>query len=309
MHFDHQAKFLRQSKSLQGYFLTKILYYANIFFIEKMEWIMSACISVGNITTYNDKFNCRHLTLTDTITTEVLCNEVAAARTAGIHVLTIKFIPELGQIISEAQAAGFTMHHGNAHEVQMIRCLQNHHDSSCSFPPYKTLSVGITMVIFNSQLDKIAAVIEKLGSSNGWKAITGSVDYGNGLAETPLEAAVREAREEVGLSLNLEDVVYCGRLWTSNFRGVCPDLNEVYATVLSSEDPLKAQESELNAARWISIDEIISTKPESVDSRVIIAAKNAILNNAAYNASRAYWSWDKQFSKPIEFISLSGEGK
>jgi len=129
-----------------------------------------------------------------------------------------------------------------------------------------------------------------------WKLITGSIDYLES-AETPLEAAIRECKEEVGIDLKKENapVQFAGFAWTGNFRGNIPDVNFVFASQLPGESRLTPQEGEIAQAGWLLVKALI--QEDSVLGRSVTAARQAI--QSGWNGTTAHWSWDVHRTKPV----------
>jgi len=79
--------------------------------------------------------------------TESLQKTIEQVAKAGQHVFTMKFNLESASLVPIARKAGLQMHHANDREFFMTRCLQGHKEKECSFPPFKTLCAGVTMVV------------------------------------------------------------------------------------------------------------------------------------------------------------------
>ena len=92
---------------------------------------------------------------------------------------------------------------------------------------------------------------------NMWDVTVG----GNVLAgEFGFEAAIREAKEELGIELEKEDITFIGSVISSNKRGdiINNYFNEYYiANKEIDETKLQLQEEEVSEVKWINKEEII----------------------------------------------------
>lgn len=92
---------------------------------------------------------------------------------------------------------------------------------------------------------------------NMWDVSVG----GNVLAgEFGFEAAIREAKEELGIKLEKEDIVFIGSVISSNKREdiINNYFNEYYvANKEVDETNLQLQEEEVSEVKWINKDDII----------------------------------------------------
>jgi 8-oxo-dGTP pyrophosphatase MutT (NUDIX family) len=272
--------------------------------VDNMQFIEfgNALLTMGT----NNVFKTREIDLTacklngrkiTAISSKELQAAVDSAKASGMHVFSLKFDPVQPDLIRVALECHFDFHHADTKEVYMIRCLSNHEVTACPFPSYKTLSVGITCVIFNQTLDKIIAIKENYGSK--WKAITGSVDYCNS-EENPLQAAIREVKEEVGVELDNESALKLVAVaWTSLFRGYAPDNNWIFTTKLSEECSLQKQEDEIAKAEWKPVAELLSSEADDVGSHCIRSALKALKENKGLLAVDTHWQWDVKHEKPV----------
>lgn len=92
---------------------------------------------------------------------------------------------------------------------------------------------------------------------NMWDVSVG----GNVLSgEFGFEAAIREAKEELGIKLEKENIVFIGSVISSNKRGdiINNYFNEYYvANKEVDETKLQLQEEEVSEVKWINKDDII----------------------------------------------------
>lgn len=191
----------------------------------------------------------------------------------------------------------FTVHHSENKDLILKRCLGEEADAGCQYPPFKTMSLGITVVIFNSDLSEFLAIQEKTGYYKGWKAPTGSVDYEQ---EDEAAAAVREVKEETNLDILPEHLVLVGMAPTNNLRGRSPDRNFVFVCKTDITEGIKPQEKEIKQVAWISVNDFLTSKlPVSHELRPLILqevvriAKTSLENNHGWKASAAYWGSGK----------------
>ena len=78
--------------------------------------------------------------------------------------------------------------------------------------------------------------------------------------EFGFEAAIREAKEELGIDLNKENMTFIGSSISTNIKGdiVNNHFNEYYIVTKDiDETKLKLQEEEVSEVKWIDKDEII----------------------------------------------------
>jgi 8-oxo-dGTP pyrophosphatase MutT (NUDIX family) len=186
----------------------------------------------------------------------------------------------------------FEVHHSEDPFLVTVRCL-GHQTTECAYPLYKTMSIGVTVVIFNQDLTEFLAVQEKSGPYKGWKAPTGGVDYKN---EDELTAAVREVREETNLEISPHQLTLVGMAPTNNLRGRSPDRNFVYACKSDKTNEIKPQEKEIRKVEWISVNDFLTSKlPVNHESRplvlqeVVRIAKKSLENKQGWKPCQAYW--------------------
>ena len=196
------------------------------------------------------------------------------------HILSMHIANQHTRLAKYLLEAGFKCHHSDENSLFMIKCLDNNPAHECTYPKYKTVSVGVSGVVFNKSLDKFLAVQERLGPYLSWKAPTGTVDYEKN--EEPKEAVIREIKEETGIDLAGAPLL-SSFTWTKNFRGNQPDINLGFAFVIDENaQNIKKQDSEIAKAEWISVNDFIQTKhPNStlplVHARIVAVAHKAVL--------------------------------
>jgi ADP-ribose pyrophosphatase YjhB (NUDIX family) len=235
---------------------------------------------------------------------QLLPELIEDARTHGTHTLTVKFSSQCSRLYKYVQQAGLHFHFADRNKALAKICLQGHREEECTYPKYKTLSVGVTSVVFNENLTRFVAVQEKMGPYLGPKAVTGTVDYEK--SETPLQAAEREVLEETGLQVSSATGVFVGQVWTPNLRDGKPDENLVFAFQVQQEaQPLKAQEEEIRLVEWLSVNDFLTmrlpvkhSKP-LILQRVVEAAQRVLQMNPNGHIQKLAWG----SGKDAEFYS------
>lgn len=214
----------------------------------------------------------------------------------SLLLIVLKLAPTHSRIHKYALDAGFCHHHADSIETVMILCLRGHLAKQCTYPAYKTVSIGVTGVVFNQTLDKFIAIKEKFGPYRDWKAPTGGVDTG----EEPVDAVVRELFEETGVQVKAEDAVLVGEGWSPNFRGTSPDINQVFAFHIDeTECTLKAQEEEIEHVKWLPVEDFenmpvkLSHNKPFIIKAVVKAAQRAMQNQTGWHAHQSAWASGK----------------
>lgn len=110
------------------------------------------------------------------------------------------------------------------------------------------MNVSVAGVVIRNDEGKYLLVQEKQPAAYGlWNLPAGWIDPG----ETPQQAAVREAKEEVGLGVELLDDQPLLTAWNTKKDR---QLNSFRAKVIGGQ--MKFQEEELLDAKWLSLGEI-----------------------------------------------------
>lgn len=256
--------------------------------------------------TTNDKYDNTHIDLsplslsmkkTARVIRDLILEWVSRAQCNKKHMLTLKLSPTHARIHKYALDAGFRPHHADQKETVMALCLNNHPINKCNYPAYKTISVGVTAVVFNKTAEEFVAIKENSGPYRDWKAPTGGVDTG----EEPVNAAVRELLEETGIKVQAKDAIFVGEGWTSNFRGNAPDLNQVFAfCVDETTQTLIPQPEEIEEVKWLSVKDFVilpvnlnHDKP-FVAKDMVIAAQQALKNQTGWHAHNTAWATGKE---------------
>jgi len=212
----------------------------------------------------------------------------------GKHVIGLKLLPCHARIVNYAIQYGFSFHNANHDGMFLTLCLKGHNATNCNFPKFMTVSVGVTGVVFDKELQKVLLIQEKWGKLNNMKPPTGSVDYLEA-AEHPLNAVVREIKEETNIEVKPSDAVLVGNAWTQHLRGNNPDINFVFAFRVSTDAVLKAQEDEITHVGWQSIETYIKedsgeNNQPYVMKRIVTAALQAFVHQKEWVSHNLYWN-------------------
>ena len=109
------------------------------------------------------------------------------------------------------------------------------------------------------------------GTSDGWGTIGGAVDPG----ESPAQAAVREAREELGVEVRLGRLV--DALGGPDFEVTYSNgdrvayVASVYEATITSGDPAPT-DGELSAVKWFTRDELPTLQLRRITRAILTAA-------------------------------------
>ena len=97
----------------------------------------------------------------------------------------------------------------------------------------------------------------------------GHIDFG----ETPLQAAVREAAEEIGLTVNPQDLqllfVHRARLQVPDTEIMENELQWVFGLKLSADHDLSYADGEVQAADWIRLEDMDLLIDGEADMRIV----------------------------------------
>ncbi len=233
---------------------------------------------------------------------EIIPEWIETGKSSNKHMITLKLSPMHSRIHKYALDAGFLPHHADSTETFMVLCLHRHLGKLCNYPAYKTVSIGVTGVVFNQTLEKFLAIKEKFGPYKDWKAPTGGVDAG----EEPVNAVVRELLEETGVHVKVEDAIFVGEAWTPNFRGSAPDINQIFAfSIEESQCSLKKQEEEIEHVKWLSVEDfaqlpvILCHNKPFIIKMVVDVAKRSMQNQTGWHINKSAWA----SGKDIQFYS------
>lgn len=224
----------------------------------------------------------------------ILHSIISNQREKGFHVFSLKISADNGCMIKGAIECGFRHHHANSDYSLLNLCLKNHTIKECTYPPFRTISAGVTAVVFDKELKNVLVVMESVGSIKKIKPPTGTVEYGQN-QETPLEAVVRELKEETQIEVDPAKAFHVGSTWSNNYRGTNPDIAFIFAFVLDQMKEPVAQKSEISKAKWVSVEEYIQVLPEEIGKpwllrQVVVSAFEAIKNNKYWKPKTVYLS-------------------
>lgn len=227
---------------------------------------------------------------------------IQEASTNGKHMFTVKFRSDCGEMYPIAIQAGLHMHYAHKTEALAKICLFGHSENECNYPKFRTSSTGVTGVVFNEDLTEFVAVQEKDGPYRGNKAITGTVDIET--LETPLDAIVREIKEETAVTVAKEQAVFAGHVWTSDFRNGAPDSNLLFVFKVKKDDhQLVAQESEIRIVKWLNVDEFLNAQLPVKHNKPLIIKKVVEAARSAFAQPKAVEKMAWGSGKDAEFYS------
>ncbi len=135
---------------------------------------------------------------------------------------------------------------------------------------YRSMHRVVAKVILFNQRNEVAMAKVKRGFFTGhWTLPGGFVDY----AEHPLEGAIREVHEELGIPVKIEEgdiVQIAERIFTS--EGI-QFLSFTYKCHLTNEVDFSPKEDEIEEARWFSIDDALANAASLFDVEALRALK------------------------------------
>jgi 8-oxo-dGTP pyrophosphatase MutT (NUDIX family) len=130
-------------------------------------------------------------------------------------------------------------------------------------------------VVFRGDKGNVEVVIVSVGTQNRWQLPKGLVDKG----ENPESAAVREAREEGGVSSEVVQLIETVEYWyaglDSGIRVRFHKRVHFYLLRYASGDT-KDHDWEVNEARWVPIDDATSQLAFDNERRVMESARELI---------------------------------
>lgn len=237
--------------------------------------------------------------------TQCLSSIIAEEKIKKTHVVTIKLSHKHSDMFRGILESGFIFNQANAQFALLSLCLSNHQVKECTFPKFRTVSIGVTGVVFDEKLEKVLLVQEKFGVQK-LKPPTGTVEYGEENTELPIQTVVREIAEETGVKVSAENAHLIGTTWSNTFRGNNPDINYAYAFKVSQETSIKAQESEIASVQWVDVDQFLQPSADEIEKKkpwimrnIVKAAHVALKNDTVMKSEEFYYS----FGKPVTFHS------
>ena len=191
---------------------------------------------------------------------------------AGVRGVWLRILmPSCAPLIPVASELGFSPHHAEADYVMLTTWLPT--DTPSTLPPNASHQVGVGMfVTYDAPEDGqtyVLCVQEKNGPLKGkdvWKMPTGLVNE----REDITEAAVREVREECGLCVSFESVIAMRQShgWAfgkSDMFFVVACSPRVPKGTKLGDIALKAQESEIAAVSWRTLDQYVCSQLRALD--------------------------------------------
>ncbi len=121
-----------------------------------------------------------------------------------------------------------------------------------------------TRVIVFNERGEILVVRGWVASSKRWSLPGGGLHRG----EKPLQGALRETYEEVGLALDIESMKFLSMV-RSTSKGLSVKLHVFSAKVIGNPE-LRLQQLEIAEARWVSLPELT---PDTTDRDVLQAIR------------------------------------
>ncbi len=233
-----------------------------------------------------------------------LKNEMEVQKTNCIHVMGLKIPANEGAVMKVAISCGFRHHHANAEYSLLNYCLSQHTIKECSFPAFRTISAGVTIVVFTKDLKEVLVVMEQVGPIKKFKPPTGGIDYGLN-EDTPLKAAIRELEEETQIVVDPASAILVGTGWSNNYRGTNPDISYIFAFVLNEKQQPVAQTSEISKAQWISVEEFMQ-EPTEEKNKPWLLRQAVIAGHQALRVSKDTWKVQTLYlttGKPVDFFS------
>ena len=130
-------------------------------------------------------------------------------------------------------------------------------------------------VVFRGDKGQIEVVIVSVGGQNRWQLPKGMVEKG----ESPETAAVREAREEAGVSSEVVQLIETIEYWYAGLdNGIRVRFHKrVHFFLLRYvSGDTKDHDCEVNEARWVPIDDATSQLAFDNEQRVMVRARELI---------------------------------
>ena len=182
-------------------------------------------------------------------------------RAEGKRGIWLKIPTSRAALIAPAVEQGFGFHHAEPSYLMLTNWLPVGEKSP--LPPNASHQVGVGAFVLNES-GKLLLVQEAVGPLKGkglWKIPTGLVEAGEDLPE----AAIRELREETGIEAEFQSVVAFRH--AHGFMSGKSDLFFV-CILRAMSSQITIQPSEIAAAKWGDVDELLEQKPYPKDMPV-----------------------------------------
>lgn len=146
------------------------------------------------------------------------------------------------------------------YQQKMMRCwVWLNSDKECTIPAGATHNIGATAIIIDRVAEKVLLVVNK-NRSSAWNLPGGSYEPADG---SPCYTALREAQEEGGFTVGIEDLsksVLVSQMQFP-FNQFAPAINQTWAFFADgiSQTKLNPPEHEVVRAEWVDISSIMDS--------------------------------------------------
>jgi hypothetical protein len=169
----------------------------------------------------------------------------------------------------------------------------NHEGRSCKYPAYGD-SRGIMVLLFDSNQMNIIPNVYMINdrSTRRLKPITGNEEPDD---KFPVFAAIREVKEEIGLSLEPEDLEHVGTWHVSNFIGWKSNRNEIFRATIPPGFSLEGEtDGEVIRGEWVLSSDYVEDFmwcPESDTRKWVMST---IVRNICPCLGKKHVSWHEE---------------
>ncbi|KAJ1703665.1 hypothetical protein LUZ63_003444 [Rhynchospora breviuscula] len=175
---------------------------------------------------------------------------ISSWRKKGIRGVWIKMPINLANLIQPAVEQGFWYHHAEQNYLMLAYWIP---DTKHTLPLNASHRVSVGAFVINDNRE-VLVVQERVGKLRGigmWKFVTGVLDPG----EYIHDGAIREVKEETGVDTEFLEVLAFRQSHMSFF-----DKSDIFFICMLRplSFDIKIQESEIEAARWMPIEEFAS---------------------------------------------------
>jgi len=147
------------------------------------------------------------------------------------------------------------------------------------------VGLGVFVVIFNRDFSKILLLKRNEEKRIRWNADWGNIGGSMESREHSLDAGIREAKEEIGLELDKNQIRLIEVIEKPNFSETYHGIHFAYATTIDESAPIKIN-PESDEFRWFEVDNLpekMLDKPEFIkevrDKAIKIFGKEINLNS------------------------------